>query len=151
MGDKNYFIVSSDDVYTTKGNIGPANKLVIPFIEATGSHHVTMGKTTWGANAYEPEEAHDCEEMYYITKGSCYIWLDNTKYLMKEGDFVFIPKGCSHKLRIKTAPFQQIWIHTELGDKEWMDLHFGKEKGQRVIDRIVSSINKNKRKPIQNS
>lgn len=45
-----------------------------------------------------PMHSHTHEQIIYIIKGECMLYLDNKKFQLTAGSSVHIPKNCKHKL-----------------------------------------------------
>ena len=56
-----------------------------------------------------PFHYHDWYELYYIKQGSCIYYIGKKKYLVNEGDWVFIPPKTDHKVLYISVPHER-WL-----------------------------------------
>lgn len=58
-------------------------------------------------------------KFYYITKGSCTIWIDGKEYIGKAGSWFFIPAQTLHSYyNHKDGIFEKYWVHFDLSPSD---------------------------------
>jgi len=56
-----------------------------------------MRETRTGVKREDTERFHNFQELYYISEGSCSVFIGRRTYRLKAGDFAVIPAGVLHK------------------------------------------------------
>ena len=54
---------------------------------------------------------HNRYEIYYLTKGICWYFIDKKSYHLESGDIAFIPKGVIHKTNYETEFHSRLLIN----------------------------------------
>ncbi len=98
---------------------------------------------------------HNNYEIYYLTKGQCWYFIDKRSYLLSEGDIALIPLGAIHSTSYETPTHSRILINcgewfvpTSVRDKiSDLPIFTVNPTIRKQIERIFSSIEKEYRKP----
>ena len=64
--------------------------------------------------AYKKHKFDQCK-FYYVVEGECVITIDDERYSVKAGDWIFIPAGAEHSYyNVKGATFSKYWMHFDI-------------------------------------
>ena len=77
----------------------------------TGDFFSIKPENTWQIDRHRTY----INKFYYITKGSCTIWIEGKEYIGKAGSWFFIPAQAEHSYcNHKDEDFEKFWVHFEL-------------------------------------
>lgn len=76
-----------------------------------GGYYSISGVDEWSCGKHRFEQC----KFYYVVDGECSITIEGKEYLVKAGDWVFIPAGAEHSyFNKKGATFSKYWFHFDL-------------------------------------
>ena len=80
-----------------------SSKMLLDDIVAGGkSIHINEGTLKGGGDTL-PGAAHEATEIYYVVKGDAVLIMDGAESDISPGSVVYIPAGCHHALKNKSA------------------------------------------------
>ncbi len=87
-----------------------------------------------GVRRKEKEGVHPFHELYYISEGSCSVFIGHRVYALKEGDFAVIPAGAPHRTDyISTGQNTKYVVSFSRKTAKQVDVFLGEELTGKIL------------------
>lgn len=95
------YVIHENEV-TAKNLPGRKHKMVVR-PDNMGTKNMCAGVAVFPGNAHAPSHLHEKEEeVLYVLKGEGNIYFEGKSEQIREGSFMFVPKGMQHSLEATT-------------------------------------------------